>query len=599
VILVLLGGGLAVWAYLVRERLGLGGLGFTVLRTAGFAAIIVLLANATLRRGVGTGPTTVLLDASLSMEAGAVAWRSVIDSATALAGEDGTILRFGETVSAFDSSPPEAGRSRVGEALRVAVGRGGRVVILTDGELDDWASLPAALRAAARVVVLPRASTPGLAITEVAAPPRTLAGDSIPVTLELATWGDLPDSVGTLEIRDAGRVVARRTVTLPPRAGRGRRSLSLPPGTLSVGTHVLSISVTAAGDRDRRDDTRARVVDVATLPTAALIADPLDWEGRFLSRELADIVPGGLQAVGRLGAGRWIDLSTQAAVPAARVAALRRGATVLILRGGDAVTDGARRSWRWIGGAGGLDGDWYVGGDLPVSDLVPRLAGIPWDSLPPVGGVQPVDLPGYAPVLTARLGRRGAQRVVLAARDSAGRRTLVSTGEGFWRWAFRGGADREAYRTLLAAGVEWLLRGTNVRPEAALTVEPTVPRGVPVPVRWVADAIPTDSVRLEFAGADTTLRRRVAFGEDRLAAVSLPPGVYRWRADGVRGAQGVTVVETYSPECVPRASVPAGSAADAGFGTARVGLRELWWVFGIAMLLLLVEWGWRVRRGLP
>jgi hypothetical protein len=32
---------------------------------------------------------------------------------------------------------------------------------------------------------------------------------------------------------------------------------------------------------------------------------------------------------------------------------------------------------------------------------------------------------------------------------------------------------------------------------------------------------------------------------------------------------------------------------------ARVGLRELWWGFAIAMLVFLTEWAWRLRRGLP
>jgi hypothetical protein len=49
---------------------------------------------------------------------------------------------------------------------------------------------------------------------------------------------------------------------------------------------------------------------------------------------------------------------------------------------------------------------------------------------------------------------------------------------------------------------------------------------------------------------------------------------------------------------VPRAPV-TGELVAAGVPAERVGLRSLWWVFGIAMLAFLVEWGWRARRGLP
>jgi len=600
VILVLAACALAAWAYLVRERLGAGGVGLTALRATAFLGIVALLANASLRGGAGAAPTTVLLDASLSMGAGRLPWPAVLDSAVDLAGRGGLVLRFGAGTTPFDSTPPVAGHSRVRDALAVAAARGGRIVILTDGELDDDATIPAALRERAAFVVLPRAPTPGLAVTDVALPPRVLVGDSIVLTVEIATWGALSDSTAVLEVRAADRVLFRRTVPVPPGTGRGRRTVSLPPGVLTPGTHVVTVSVTAASDDEHRDDVRQRVTEVSALPTAVLVADPLDWEARFLARELADVVPGGLRAFGYLGAGRWIDLQTQAAVPAARVAELARAAAIAITRGNGVAGARPRRIWRWLGGlGGGLEGDWYVGGDLGASDLVPRLAGISWDSLPPVSGVIPVNLPGYDPVLLARLGRHGAQRVVLAARDSAGRRDLVSTAEGFWRWAFRGGADREAYRALLSAGVEWLLRGVHARAQEEIAVETTVQRGVAVPVRWTGVDLPADTVALEFTDADTAVMRRVAFGEDRVTTVALPPGVYRWRATGAARGQGITVVEGFSSEFVPRTPVPSVTAAGAAAGAGRIGLRELWWVFGLAMLALFAAWAWRVRRGLP
>lgn len=590
------GGAFAVWAYLVRERLGLAGVGLALLRTVALAALIALLANAALERRAASAPVTVLLDASLSMASGTLPWPAALDSARALAGRDGLVLRFGREVAPFDSAPPDGGASLLGDALRTAAARGGPTLVLTDGELDDWETLPEALRGRARLVILPRDPAPGLAVAEVASRDRALTGDSLVLTIEVTTWGGLPDTAGVLLVRSGGRDLVRRTVPLPRGAGRGRRSVALPPGTLTPGVHVLEVSVSAGGDAFPDDNVRLRVVEVAALPAAVLVADPVDWEGRFLARELAEIVPGGLEAFGHLGSGRWVDLRTQAAAPPERVARLSRGAAVVVSRGA-AVT--GRRTWRWIGGAGGLGGDWYVSADLAASALVPRLAGVAWDSLPPVRQVRAADVPGYDPVLSARLGRRGAERVVLAARDSAGRRDLVTTAEGFWRWAFRGGADREAYRALLAAGVEWLLQGAAGGQPAPVAVGATVPRGQPVPLRWADDEIPADPITITFTRPDTTVMRRVAFGADGRATVDLPVGVYRWRVEGMPAAAGVTAVERFSPEFVPRERAGMAVGASVPAGGVPVALRELWWVFGIAALALVAEWAWRLRRGLP
>lgn len=588
----------AAYVYLVRERLGAVGAGLTALRSGSLLLLLALLANLAVRAGRGAAPVTVALDASLSMELAEGGWERALDTARALAGGAGHIVRFGDGTGPFDSTPPTDGRSFVGDALRLAAARGGPVVVVTDGELEDAGTLPATLRDRLQLALLPRPDRPGLAVTEVAAPERVLTGDSIHVSLELTSWGGLADSAGVLTIRRNGRSLLQRTVPLPPSPGRGRRVASLPPGVVGAGVHPLEIEVRAAGDAERRDDVRLRLVTVSELPAAVLVARPLDWDARFLARELADLVPGGARAFGDLGGGRWVDLRTQTRVSGARVEAAVRGAALVVARGSVPAADEARRIWRWPAGAGGLDGDWYVAGDLPASPFVPRLAGLAWDSLPPVSAVQPQAMAGWQTVLTARLGRRGAQRIVLAARDSAGRRELVTTAAGFWRWAFRGGRDREAYRSLLAGGVEWLLEGDRGGTVAALRADPVVPRGVPVSLRWAGAGDPPDSVVLEVTGADSTVVRTVRFGADGAAVLPLAPGVYRWRARGPAAADGTVAVEEYSAEFVPRARVAAGGAAAAARGP-RVGLRELWWGFGIVMLLLLAEWAWRVRRGLP
>lgn len=587
------------YVYLVRERLGIRGAGLMLVRSVAFLSLFALLANVATRRSARATPVTVAVDASLSMDVPGTDWGAVLDTAVVLAGRNGVVLRFGSAAVPFDSAAPADGRSRVGDVLRVAAARGGPAIVVTDGELDDFATLPLELRERARFVFVPRATTAGLAVTEVAVPERVLADDSIPITVEVATWGDLADSVGDLTIREGARTILRRTIALPPAPGRGRRTAVLPAGVLGSGTHVLEIAVRAAGDPTTRDDVRLRIVEVTDLPAAVLVARPLDWEARFLARELADVVPGGVQAFGDLGSGRWVDLRTQRRVSGGRVEAAVRGASVVLTRGAVPGTDGVRRVWRWPSAANaGLEGDWYVASDLPASALVPRLGSLAWDSLPPVVGVLPHEMAGWQAVLTARLGRRGAQRVVLAMRDSAGHRELLTAAGGFWRWAFRGGSAREAYRALLAAGVEWLMAGSQRGVASGVQAEPIVPRGIPVTFRWTSGEVPEDSVTVELTGQDSTIRRQVVFGADRTTSVALEPGVYRWRVRHPVRSEGTVAVEAYSPEFVPRTPVEQ-EARPATVQTARVGLRELWWAFGIAMLALVIEWAVRVRRGLP
>jgi hypothetical protein len=590
----------AGYVYLVRERLRLGvAVGLTVLRAGALFGLLALLVNAAIERtGPATG-VTVALDASLSMQTSPNVWAKALDTAIALAGPNGRLIRFGDRTAPFDSAPPTDGRSLVGDALRLGAAGGGATVVITDGELEDLASLPVELRNGMKLVILPRDSVPGLAMTEAIVPSRALTADSIPITVELATWGGLPDSVGTVTVRVGDRVLLQRALPLPPAPGRGRRTFLLPPHALGRGTHVLSLEVAAAGDPEPRDNTRLRVVEVSDLPVAALVARPLDWEARFLARELTDLVPGGVQAFGDLGGGRWVDMGTQQVASASRVRAAVRGAAAVIVRGDVPEAEGARRVWRWPAtGDGDMGGEWYVTADLPASPFVSRLAGVPWDSLPPVHGVLRLGGAADEAVLTARLARRGGPRAIVTARDSAGRREMVTSASGLWRWAFRGGEDREGYRALLGAGLEWLLDDQVSTRTAPLVAEPVVPRGIPIGFRWMPGTPAPDSLSLAFHGPDSTRVRTLRLGGGQGGSVLLPPGIYEWRTTCGVSASGTVAVEEYSPEFVPRPRVAIAGTPTSARERA-VGLRELWWGFGLVMLLLFAEWGWRARRGLP
>lgn len=595
--------GIAGAIYVVREGLGLLGVGLAALRTAGLGALVLLLLNPAGTRHVADAPPTVLLDGSLSMAAAGGQWQRALDTARALAGPQGTILRFGRTVVPFDTTPPDAGSSRLFEPLTAARARGGPVVVITDGELADAASLPSQLFTDVSVAVLARDTAPDAALLDVDVPRRLQRDDSLRLTVTVGAWGALTASAGTLEVSTGARRLALQDIELPPPPGRARRTLTLRPGLLAAGSHVLRVRLTVAGDRERRDDERLRVVDVSEQPAVVVLVDPADWEGRFLVHELGDVAQTTVRGYGRTGRGAWRDMRSLRPVSEATVRGAARAAGLLVVRGSRDLIAADRRGprWRWPAGndtaAQFFSGDWYVTGDVPPSPLAGRLAAVPWDSLPPLTGVVPLAPGGDEWVaLRARQGRRGAARPVVVGVAGPGGRELTTAGAGLWRWAFRGGGTREAYRALLAAGVEWLLDGGGGRRSTTLTATPVVSRGIPVGFRWSGAEVP-DSVVVTARTGETVQRLSLRFDAAGLAGVVLDPGVYRWSAPGHDG--GIVAVEEYSDE-FPLGPVVA-VAGDAGSGLAVLirHARERWWLYVLVVAAFAAEWAWRQRQGLP
>jgi hypothetical protein len=283
---------------------------------------------------------------------------------------------------------------------------------------------------------------------------------------------------------------------------------------------------------------------------------------------------------------------------------------MLVLRGKAGMAEGsysaARPVWSWPAGSDTtlqlVAGDWYVMGDLPASPLAGQLGMVNWESLPPLTGLVPTGADGYDWVgLTGRLARRGAERPLLLGRVADDARHLITAGSGLWRWAFRGGAAREAYRTLLASGTDWLLQVSMNRTTAALTATPVVTYGAEVGFRWLRDSVP-DSVPVIFEPTDApapvpdtvTLR----FTEAGDATYNLPPGEYRWSAPTVGGG-GVVVVERYSDEIRPRPVHLSVGGRATGTVLMEQYARGRWWLFVVVVLALVGEWGWRYRKGLP
>jgi hypothetical protein len=599
---------LAGFVYLRREQLGFEGVGLAALRTIAIGALVLLLVNPGSSERQPGGSPVVLLDASLSMAVPGGKWEAAADSAQALAGTDGTVYRFGSDVAEFDRGIPTAGASRLSAALRSAIALGGPIHVVTDGELDDAGIVDPSFLESVSVVTLPRDTVADVALLDVDVPSRVSNGDSVRVVLTIGTWGEVSSPLASLEVSTGGRRVAIREIEIPNSPGVARRSLTFPPQLLPSGINVLNVRVQARNDAIPGDDERVRIVNVTEQPAIVVLLDPPDWEGRFLVSELGGIARTTVRGYAHVTPNSWIEMSSGLQLPEESVQRFAGDAALLLIRGsreGTTVAGLRQRVWSWPtivdASPSVAHRDWYLSGTLQASPLADRLAFIQWDSLPPVLGLaqQPAETSGWV-AISARQGRRGAERPVFTGHDSAGVRSLTTLGAGWWRWRLRGGAAREAYRAILAAGVDWLLGSERLRSDAPLISSTVVSRGEPTVFQWVRDSVPDSlAVSLLRDGDDDAAMHLARFDSRGTASLQLQPGTYRWIAPDAGGVRGVTVVEEYSDEYHPRMVADLAGGSPVGMTLLEHHARDNWWLFVIVVASLTVEWAWRHQRGLP
>lgn len=595
-----------------RVTVGLG-----LLRTAGLGALAVLLWNpATSRPAPPSAVPLVLLDASLSLGAHGGQWRKALDTARTLA-QGGVIWRFGARVTGFDTLPPTDGASRLGPALDAAAARGSAITVVTDGAIDDLADLPPDLLRRARVIVLARRPFRDAFVASLDGPRHVAAADTVRLTVSYGVVGPaLPtgpraSAQAELSVSSAGRRLAARTVSLPD-SGVVATTIPLAAALLPAGWSALDVRLNAPGDSEPRDDARSFAIEVSPQPRIVVLAAPPDWETRFLARTLEDIarVPVKAFVAADPGESRWRDATTLETVTGpdlTRVVA----AAELVVEAGDSsrftryAPKGAVLVWPLTHRQ---EGDWYVEPPTP-SPLASGLAGVTWDSLPPATAL--ADLApdsGTVVALTARLGRRGASRPIVTLSERGGRRRAVVAAAGLYRWVFRGGASAEAYRSLMAAVTDWLLAPEASDAEHLVPVAREVPNGMPLEWRWTGppggdDHIPADVV-VRLAGAGRERQDTLRFDATGRAFERLPAGVYQYAVGGgARGAggagRGVVIVDTYSDEWRPTASVLSSQPGAPDARLVSVALRERWWLFVVAIAAFAAEWAWRRRQGLP
>lgn len=577
------GGGFAWWSW--RDRLG-GGIERTAAaaRALGIAAVVLLATNPALGSRVFGGRPLVLLDNSVSMHA---AGGRASDAAVLAAS-------LGDTVSFGELAPGEPGaQPALADALRGTVVAGRPVILVTDGEIAEAGDLPTALRAAISVRVVARTRGPDLALVEVRAPARLSAGDTLWVEVDATRTSDAPDTA-RIEVRSGVRPLLQGTVHF---GGAGRASIRL-SGVLPmamIGEQWLSIVRIGDADSEPGDDVRWWRLHVTPTPGVVVLAATPDWDARFLYRTLREVVESPVRGYVQLQPGSWRRMDDLRRVSLREVNAAARGADLLAVRGGTAGWQAIGRA-RLLWAPSAMSGDWYVGAGH-ASPVAGAFVGAQFDSLAPASGATPLAAPaeGGWVGLTARLARRGAEVPVVIGRVDAGGRTVVVGADGLYRWGFRGGVSEQLWRGLIASSAAWLLASPETEGARAVPVSPVTQRGRPVRFRWVAASAATPvPIRFDVDGrvrADT-----LRFDGSGEAAVALPTGRYRYVLEG--GGGGSLAVEPFSNELLPAPVTLAAQTATVTAAPLQRSLREVWWLWVVAVISVVVEWSLRRRLGL-
>jgi hypothetical protein len=574
------------------------------LRAIAVALLVALALDAPAGRARALAPI-VALDGSASWlrDGDSALWRRARGQAHALAPD--SMLIFGDSVRIARSlDRPSDASTRARPLAERALGAGRPLVLITDGELDDPNALPA-FPAGSRIDVLPHADARDLAVASLDAPRAVVSGDTLEVRVTLRN-GALGAPVGTLVIMAGDRTLARAPVdSLAPRAERVQTVRV--PFSGPAGPTVLSAVVTVAGDAERHNDTLAVPLDVARAAGAVLASTSPDFDARFVLPVLRGAVALPTRAYFRVAAGAWRQDGSLAPVSESAVRAALRDAPLAIIHG-DTSYFGAPRgattgSLALIAPPADSTGEWYAVA-APPSPIAPSLAGIPWDSLPPITiSARPPRAGANAwEGLTVARARQFERRPAIVG-TASGRRVVVIGASGLWRWQFRGGTSADAFAALWGSIFDWL-SAERPDPRGAIPADGVVREGQMI--RWRrgsgTDSVVTAVLRRRGSAADDSVRLHFGQGSGASGGGAgtaesdpLPAGIYDVR---VPGGTAVLVVNA-SRELLPRApTVRAGSVGGAAAFGEQPRLRQTWWAYLLLLAALCGEWLLRRKKGL-
>ena len=542
----------------------------------------------------------VALDVSSSWTRGDTArdaWTRAAATARALAAGDSIVL-FGDSARAAAAPPRAPGdrHSSLGPVLDAARETHRPLMIVSDGEFTDGATLPAGTR----LTTIARRSLTDAAVVALDAPSRAAPGDTIPLRATIRA-GSRPLAAATLTVSIGDG--APRTVALGPLGAFAEREASLtvvaPRGERE---ELVRAVVTTAGDGESRNDTLATYIEITRAPAAVVVSSSPDPDVRAALEALSGALVARPRGFYEVAPGAWRDATTLEPVTAAAVRAAAAAAPLLVLHGDTALFGEPARFARaalvlMIPGETS-DAEWRAfAGD--VSPLAPSLAGIAWDSIPPI------ELPPSSPhggwtALEARsVGL--ASRVVVAGGDTSGHRRVVVAASGLWRWRARGGPSRDAYDALWGAIADWTTR-MPVDARAVLPTRRSLREGDAVSwTRTGADSVIPVTLRRVAApaGAPDSAAQALTlhFSGDAPTASTPPLASGRYVAT-MRGGSASFVVNA-AAELLPARPTNhqvARGAPSAGVPAPPLG--ERWWPYAAALAALCGEWIIRRRIGL-
>jgi len=493
ILALLAGAGLAYLTY--RQQPSGPAAPVIALRAVAGVAVAALLLNVPLGSSQPLAPWVgVDVSASWATVGGAEGWaraREVVDSLRA-EGAD-SLFVFGDSVRA-DSLPtvPTDRNSRVGALIDAAIAVGRPLVLVTDGALDDpdrVARLPrgSALRV---IAATPR---PDAAIALLDAPGGALGGDTISVRL-LTKAGAAGAAAGSVTLRLDDRVIQTAPLAaLEPFEEREVRiEVSVPANDA---TRRLSAAL-GGGDAVQENDTASAELVVSGAAAATFISSAPDQDARFALAVLRGTRRGPVQGFWRVAPGQWRVDGSLRPVTEQAVRSAAASSPLLVLHGDTAIFGAPRSLTRRalvLLAPPPVAEDYYpVGtGDSPLAAV---LAGVPWDSLPPLD-VAATPARGYSAVV-ARRARRFDERSVITLEDGPRRSALIAA-SGLWRWRLRGGRAADAYNAVWGSIFDWVgadlsNAATRDRANGAAGRSEYVPRRATVREGAVGDGVPLD-----------------------------------------------------------------------------------------------------------
>ena len=590
-------------------REGAGVVPPAMLRFAAITLLVALLLDARAGRDDAPSPL-VALDASRSWTRGdTTRWGAALARARALVGD--SLLLFGDSLRLAGETPTaDDVASTLSSAAELAAARGRPVVLVTDGHADVPAEGLDALPQGSRVEVLAPLPRVDLAVASIEAPRALASGDTLRLQA-LVRSGAAATPAATLRVSVGGQVVA--TSQVPALGAWSATTVSVAARLVAPeGTHPLVATIDAAGDVEPRNDTMTVALDVSPRAGAVWISSAPDLDGRAALAVLRGTLGVPTRGYLQVAPGTWRVEGTLMPVSEAEVRAAVRDAPLLVVHGDTAVfgppralaagaplalLPGPGRDQGAAPAPGPLD-EWYPT-SAPQSPAATALAGIAWDSLPPVslGAAASLGAPSSANAWVAvegRRARRGTAVPFIVGTESP-RRIVVSRATGMWRWQSRGGPGAVAYTGLWGSLFDWLAAARRDR-RTAIPEQPSVREGEVV--RW---RVATDSmhrVTLRRRGdtpRDTTLTLSAATGTSFATSPPLRAGIYEVAAAGGRSL----LVVNAASELIPRApTVRGGAHGRAGIASSAPALREHGLAYAAIILLLSVEWVLRRRRGL-